>query len=152
MYNKEINEWYLSEFWNRLEIGEGLIRSFFHDSFEYYGNFSRNFINEFKKLRGYDLSNYLHVLAGDCRDEEILDRIRSDYRETLSDLVLNSFIKPMTDWASSHKSLLRNQAHGSPGNILDIYAASDIPETETFGPIETDKVSVFAYPSYQAGI
>src|SRR5205085_8067055 len=23
--------------------------------------------------------------------------------------------------------------HGSPGNLLDLYAAADIPETETFG-------------------
>jgi hypothetical protein len=27
----------------------------------------------------------------------------------------------------------RNQAHGSPSNLLDLYAASGIPETETFG-------------------
>jgi hypothetical protein len=26
-----------------------------------------------------------------------------------------------------------NQAHGSPGNLLDLYAAVDIPESETFG-------------------
>jgi hypothetical protein len=28
--------------------------------------------------------------------------------------------------------LTRNQAHGSPGNLLDIYALADIPETEIF--------------------
>ena len=27
----------------------------------------------------------------------------------------------------------RNQAHGAPGNLLDLYAAADIPETESFG-------------------
>ncbi len=145
IYNKEINDWYLSEFWNRLGLDKGLIRSFFHDSFEYYGDFSLHFMEEFKTRRGYDLAEYMHVLAGDYKNEETLERIRSDYRETLSDLVLESSIKPMVNWAKSHQSLLRNQAHGSPGNILDIYAASDIPETETFGPIETDKVSVFVH-------
>jgi hypothetical protein len=29
--------------------------------------------------------------------------------------------------------LTRDQAHGAPANLLDIYAASDIPETEMFG-------------------
>ena len=31
------------------------------------------------------------------------------------------------------KALVRNQAHGSPANLLDLYAASDIPETEGDG-------------------
>jgi len=142
-YNKEITNWYLNEFWNRLKIDEGLIRCFFHDSFEYYGDFSSCLMEEFKKRRGYDLTHYLHVLANDSKDEELAARVRSDYRETLSDLVLESFIQPMTKWANNHKSLNRNQAHGSPGNILDIYAASDIPETEKFGPVEKERVAVF---------
>lgn len=132
-YDKEITNWYLKEFWKRLEIPEGLIRCFFHDSFEYNSNFTLHFMEEFKKRRGYDLAKYLHVLAGDCTDDEITVRVRSDYRETTSELVLESFIQPMKEWANSHKSLLRNQATGSPGNILDIYAASDIPETEIYG-------------------
>ena len=132
-YDREITNWYLNEFWNRLGIPKGLIRCFFHDSFEYNSNFTLHFMEEFKNRRGYDLAKYLHVLAGDCTDEEVIIRVRSDYRETTSDLVLESFIHPMKKWANSHKSLLRNQATGSPGNILDIYAASDIPETEIYG-------------------
>jgi hypothetical protein len=34
--------------------------------------------------------------------------------------------------------LARNQAHGSPGNLLDLYAVADIPETETFGSTPFD--------------
>ena len=142
-FNEEITEWYLQEFWNRLDIPEGLIRSFFHDSFEYTGDFTTNFTEEFKKRRGYDLAEYLHVLAGDSDDAGLIARIKSDYRETLSDLVLESFIEPMTEWAHNHQSLNRNQAHGSPGNILDLYAASDIPETEIFRTVEPGTVDVF---------
>ena len=72
------------------------------------------------------------MLAGDCENTEIVARVKSDYRETLSDLVLESFIQPMTEWANRHGSLNRNQAHGSPANILDLYAACDIPETEIY--------------------
>ncbi len=142
-FNEEITNWYLNEFWNRLEIGEGLLRCFFHDSFEYTGDFTTHFTEEFKKRRGYDLAEYLYVLAGDCDDEEIVARVKSDYRETLSDLVLESFIQPMTEWTHLHKSLNRNQAHGSPGNILDLYAASDIPETEIFRTVEPGSVDIF---------
>ena len=36
--------------------------------------------------------------------------------------------------------VVRNQAHGSPGNLLDLYGAADIPESESFG------VSDFSMP------
>ncbi|TNF39990.1 MAG: hypothetical protein EP310_09665 [Bacteroidetes bacterium] len=142
-FDEIVTNWYLDEFWKRLGIDEGKLRCFFHDSFEYTGDFTTHFTTEFKKRRGYDLAEYLHVLAGDCKDEITVARVKSDYRETLSDLVLESFIQPMTKWANNHKSLNRNQAHGSPGNILDLYAACDIPETEIFRTVEPGKVDVF---------
>ncbi len=142
-FNKEITDWYLVKFWNRLGIDEGKLRCFFHDSFEYTGDFTTHFTEEFKKRRGYDIAEYLNVLAGDCKDSEIIARVKSDYRETLSDLVLDSFIQPMTEWANGHKSLNRNQAHGSPGNILDLYAACDIPETEIFRTVEPGTIDIF---------
>ncbi len=142
-FNGEITDWYLDEFWKKLGVDEGMLRCFFHDSFEYTGDFTTYFSEEFEKRRGYKIEEYLHVLAGDCDDENTIARVKSDYRETLSDLVLESFIQPMTNWANEHKSLNRNQAHGSPGNILDLYAACDIPETEIFKFIEPGTVDIF---------
>lgn len=142
-FNEDITNWYLAEFWERLGIQDGKIRCFFHDSFEYTGDFTINFLDEFKNRRGYDLTEYLDVLAGDCEDAEKVVRVKSDYRETLADLVMESFIQPMTNWTKQHKSLNRNQAHGSPGNILDLYAACDIPETEFFGRLEAGKPKCF---------
>lgn len=142
-FDEDVTNWYLVEFWEKLGISEGKIRCFFHDSFEYTGDFTPKFTTEFKKRRGYDLAEYLYVLAGDCADSVLIARVKSDYRETLADLVLESFIQPMTGWANSHKSLNRNQAHGSPGNILDLYAASDIPETEIFRTVEPGSADVF---------
>ena len=110
------------------------IRSFFNDSYEVYGaNWSPTFFNEFKKNRGYDLRNYLRELVADDGDKETIARVKSDYRETMNDLLLNNFTKPWTNWAHKYKSLSKNQSHGSPGNLLDLYSAVDIPETETFG-------------------
>jgi hypothetical protein len=60
-------------------------------------------------------------------------RVLVDYRETLSDLLLDRFTTEWRDWASRRGKIIRNQAHGSPAGLLDLYAASDIPETEGVG-------------------
>ncbi|MDP9959342.1 glycosyl hydrolase [Chryseobacterium lathyri] len=109
------------------------IRSFFNDSYEVYNaDWTPDFKNEFKKRRGYDLSPYIKYLVSN-EENEIAGRIKSDYRETLSELILDNFTKDFTHWAHSKNSKNTNQAHGSPGNLLDLYAAVDIPESETFG-------------------
>ncbi|MBN3582462.1 glycoside hydrolase [Algoriphagus aestuarii] len=108
-------------------------RAFYNDSFEVYGaDFTAGFFGEFEKLRGYDLKNYLPYLESQD-DSEIVRRIKSDYRETINDLLLSNFTNNWSEWAHSQSKLTKNQAHGSPGNLLDLYAAVDIPECETFG-------------------
>jgi hypothetical protein len=65
---------------------------------------------------------------GDASD--LSDRVRADYRETISNLLLERFTTEWSAWATKRGRIVRNQAHGSPANLLDLYAASDIPETE----------------------
>lgn len=114
------------------------IRSFFNDSYEVYNaDWTADFKEEFKKRRGYDLSSYIKYLVTD-EDSEITSRIKSDYRETMSELILHNFTENFTAWAHSKSSKNTNQAHGSPGNLLDLYAAVDIPESETFGSTQFD--------------
>ena len=109
------------------------IRSFFNDSYEVYNaDWTADFKEEFRKRRGYDLSPYIKYLVSD-NESEIAVRIKSDYRETMSELILHNFTENFTNWAHSKNSKNTNQAHGSPGNLLDLYAAVDIPESETFG-------------------
>lgn len=114
------------------------IRSFFNDSYEVYNaDWTPEFKNEFKKRRGYDLSPYIRYLISD-NESEMAGRIKSDYRETMSELILHHFTENFTSWAHSKNSENTNQAHGSPGNLLDLYAAVDIPESETFGSTKFD--------------
>ncbi|HEX6924173.1 MAG TPA: glycosyl hydrolase, partial [Longimicrobiaceae bacterium] len=127
---------YFDYFGGKLERPpEGIVRSFFHDSYEYSGDGSAELFDFFAERRGYDLREYAAALAGEG-DPETVARVRSDYRQTMDEMLLEHLIGPFTDWAHQHGSLTRNQAHGSPGNILDLYAASDIPETEIFGPLD----------------
>jgi len=108
------------------------LRCFFNDSYEVddargQGNWTPGFFELFRQRRGYDLRQHLPALFGKGEDAA---RVLCDYRETISDLLLSEFTRPWGDWAHSKGALIRNQAHGSPANILDLYAASDIPETE----------------------
>ena len=126
---------YLDAYGDRTKtVSRGTIRAFFHDSFEYTGNGSAELFEEFVRRRGYDLKGYLPALRGEG-DPDVVARVKSDYRETLDELLLEHLLRPLTAWAHERGSLSRNQAHGSPGNLLDLYAASDIPETELFGPL-----------------
>ncbi len=110
------------------------IRSFFNDSYEVddangQSNWTPDLLLEFKKRRGYDLKNYLpQLFSRDSSDLGI--RVLTDYRQTISDLLLDNFTQPWQKWAASKNKMVRNQSHGSPANILDLYAAVDIPETE----------------------
>ncbi len=110
------------------------LRAFFNDSYEVddaegESAWTPNFLAEFKKRRGYDLSDQLPALFGKDSAENN-GRVLCDFRETISDLLLDEFTIPWQKWAAQKGTIVRNQAHGSPANILDLYAASDIPETE----------------------
>ena len=112
---------------------EGVVmpRAMYHDSYEFKGNWCKELPEEFRNRRGYDLMKHLPALFGKG-DAETAARIKSDYRETLSDLHLE-YMKAWVKWSESKGCTTRNQAHGSPSNLLDLYAAAGIPETETFG-------------------
>lgn len=126
---------YLARFAERTRgVPPGTVRSYFHDSYEYTGDASREFFAAFRRSRGYDLRPHIPALMG-RGDPDHVARVKSDYRETMHEMVLAHMAKQLDQWAATQGSLSRNQAHGSPGNLLDLYAASDIPETEIFGPL-----------------
>ncbi|NQV36154.1 MAG: glycoside hydrolase family 2 protein [Phycisphaeraceae bacterium] len=109
------------------------LRAYFNDSYEVddasgESNWTEDLLDEFKKRRGYDLRQHLAGLFGPPSSEGL--RVLCDYRETISDLLLEDFTEVWRDWSARKGALVRNQAHGSPANILDLYAASGIPETE----------------------
>ncbi len=116
----------------RAALPVGLVRAQYHDSFEYYqAGWSDDVFTCFRDARGYDLRQQLPALAGTGSSDQVR-RVRTDYCESLSDLHLN-FVTQWNSWAHSIGCITRDQAHGAPGNLLDLYAAADIPETEIFG-------------------
>ena len=107
--------------------------TFFNDSYEVYGaDWTPDLLEQFAKRRGYKLENHFPEFLSKERTDATA-RIVADYRETISDMLLENFTRQWTDWAHKHGSITRNQAHGSPANLIDTYAAVDIPECEGFG-------------------
>lgn len=125
---------YLARFSDAFNLsGASAPNNFFNDSYEVYGaDWTPALFEEFEVRRGYKLEHYLPQFLSKERND-VSARIISDYRETLSELLLENFTRRWTDWANQKGSKTRNQAHGSPGNLIDLYAAVDVPECEGFG-------------------
>lgn len=121
------------------------LRAFFNDSYEVddakgAADWTPNLFDEFQKRRGYDLRLHLPALLGqDTEDKN--QRVLSDYRETLGDMLRDHFTQQWKTWAAGHNAIVRNQAHGSPANILDLYGIVDIPEIEGVEPLRIKMAS-----------
>jgi hypothetical protein len=127
-------------------FGHGL-RAIFCDSLEVraYLFWNDHFLDEFRQRRGYDLTPYLPILKVPGSEvpyegtaaklpfydiKGIGDRIRRDYWQTVSDLMIENFYSPFIEWAAANNLQSRVQAHGSPTDLLRVYGDSSIPETE----------------------
>jgi len=145
-FSSDAVDHYLARFDKALVNEEMGVRAFYNDSYEVYGaDWTPGFFGEFKSRRGYDLRLYLPKLLADSGDTQVA-RIKSDYRETIGDLLRENFTTRWTAWAHDRGAKTKNQAHGSPANLLDLYATVDIPEMETFGS------SDFPIPGFKSGI
>ena len=108
------------------------IRCFFNDSYELSeASSATELFESFEKLKGYDLALYAKELSGDGNRDEVA-RIKADYRDVLFEMLLQNFTITWEKWAAKYGARTKNQAHGSPGNLIDLYAAVGIPEMETF--------------------
>ncbi len=127
-------------------VGERLLQAFgadpphsvFSDSLEVFGSdWTPDFLSEFRKRRGYDLTPYLPALVGDIGNET--DAIRHDWGKTLTELAEEHYLTPVREWAHQHHTLFRSQTYGIPPVVLSSNALVDLPEGEGphwrgFGP------------------
>lgn len=118
-------------------------RAVYHDSYEYRSDWAPDLFAQFARRRGYRLEAVLPALFGKEATERVA-RVRCDYRETISDIMVEETLPLWTEWSRRHGMLTRNEAHGSPGNLLDLYALADIPETEMFHKDRNKLVSKLA--------
>ncbi len=138
-FNKEAVGRYLNKF-DKAFVSTGTLfpNTFFNDSYEVYdADWTPSFLEEFEQRRGYKLQDYfIEFLQNGTTNKSA--RIVTDYRETIADLLKENFTFQWKQWANERGITVRNQAHGSPANIIDLYATVDIPECETFGITDFD--------------
>ncbi|MBL4827004.1 MAG: hypothetical protein JKY66_04710 [Spongiibacteraceae bacterium] len=123
------------------------IRATFVDSLELMQDlaWTENFLAEFRKRRGYELTPHLPFILqpgwmqawGEhfslpyfTTGDSLADRVRNDYRRTVSDLMFDGFLKPLVQWNHSRGLKVKFQAHGGAIDIIRGYGIADIPETE----------------------
>ncbi len=118
-------------------VGDRLMQAFgaspphavFCDSLEVYNqDWTPDFLDEFKKRRGYDLKPYLPALIADVGPKTL--EVRHDWGETLTQLFNERFVTPLHDWAKRNHTLLRMQDYGVPAAALSSNAYIDLPEGE----------------------
>ncbi len=118
-------------------VGERLMQAFgqhppyavFSDSLEVYGSdWTPDFLEEFRKRRGYDLTPFLPALVGDIGPKTA--DIRHDWGKTLTELVEERYLTPVREWAKAHGTRFRSQTYGIPPVRLSSNALVDLPEGE----------------------
>lgn len=136
-YSEAAVAFHLDWIGNRFSEGDGVWpRALYYDSFENPGNWCPELLKRFRQIHGYSLEEHAEALAGRA-DADQARRVVCDYRQTLADLLLGR-VEQIVRWGNDRGSALRMQAHGSPANLLDMYAAAEIPETEVFGASQFD--------------
>ena len=110
-------------------FGDQPPHSVFSDSLEVYGaDWTVDLPAEFQRRRGYDLIPHLpELLAGGTPQAEA---IRHDWGLTLSDLIRDNYLAPITQFAEAHRTLFRSQTYGEPAVTLADEAVPNLPEGE----------------------
>lgn len=118
-------------------VGDRLMQAFgsqppyaiFCDSLEVYNSdWSYDFLEEFRKRRGYDLKPYLPWLVIDQGQQT--KSLRRDWGMTLSELLNERFMMPMRDWSKRNGTRFRIQGYGVPAATISANAYADLPEGE----------------------
>lgn len=142
---------YRESFVPLLKKSHAPLRALYNDSYEAYGaNYTPDLFAEFQRMNGYDLRAHLDVMAKAKAETDTENMIWADYHRTLAHLLLTEFTQPFASWIKQMGFVSRDQAHGSPGNLLDLYAAVDIPETEFFGSKPFDIPGYRVDPDYDS--
>jgi alpha-L-rhamnosidase len=103
--------------------------SVFADSLEVYNqDWTDDFLEEFKKRRGYDLKPYLPALALDMGAKT--QDIRYDWGRTITELFNERFMIPMQAWSKQNGTRFRIQGYGIPPAAISSNAYADISDGE----------------------
>lgn len=153
-FDKEAVQKYLDNMSNTLQKKTGPLsqhlRSLFTDSFELEGaNWTKDMIETFEKMNGYDVTPYLPLilypfesfgnvtnynLAVETSAEikDVIERVRYDFESTKAKLLLERFNTTYVEWCKGLNVKSRAQAYGRGFFPLETSMLYDIPEGESW--------------------
>ncbi|MBW8901766.1 MAG: glycoside hydrolase, partial [Massilia sp.] len=101
----------------------------FSDSLEAYGSdWTDDFLAEFKRRRGYELTPHLpEIYSGQGADAAAL---RHDWGLTQTELVNERYLTPIDNWARAHGTRFRSQTYGEPAVSMSSNRLVALPEGE----------------------
>jgi hypothetical protein len=118
-------------------VAEPLMKAFgdqppyavFSDSLEVYGtDWTDDFLEQFRKRRGYDLTPYLPaIFSGQGADAAA---VRHDWAQTQTELANERYLTRVNDWANAHHTQFRSQTYGEPAVSLSSNKLVALPEGE----------------------
>ncbi len=112
-------------------VPRGDLRAIFADSLEAYGSdWTAQLPNEFQRRRGYDLRPLYPLLFEDVNPRSA--DVRFDFWETVADLFVDGFVRPLHEWAASRGLKSEVQAYGVPAVPQRSYADIDLPASEQY--------------------
>ena len=105
------------------------------DSWECGGmNWTKNFAQEFRNRRGYDITPFLPVLAGRIvENRAVSNRFLNDFRKTVGDCIADNHYGLFAKLAHEHKLEIHPESggpHGAPIDALKCLGRNDIPMME----------------------
>ncbi|MFA6482349.1 MAG: glycosyl hydrolase, partial [Bacteroidales bacterium] len=94
-------------------------------------NWTPKMREEFRRLRGYDMTAYMPVLTGRIiGSPEISERFLRDVRQTVSDLLVVNYIGHLRELARKDGLRLSMESYSTPANDLDVGNYIDEPISE----------------------
>lgn len=108
-------------------------------------NWTDRFPQEFKRLRGYDMTKYMPVLAGRVvESREVSNRFLHDFRKTVGDCIAENHYQLFYDLAHEYGLGIHPESggpHSAPVDALKVMGISDFPQGEFWARSNTHRVS-----------
>lgn len=107
-------------------------------------SWTNNFPSEFRKFRGYDIQNYMPVLAGrivETREES--NRFLHDFRKTVGDCVAENHYRLFANLAHQYGMGIHPESggpHSAPVDALRVMGISDFPQGEFWAVANTHRI------------
>lgn len=119
-----------------VDPGHKILKIMSHDSYEIHAanDWTEDFVDEFRKRRGYDPGKYLPLLEGwTLNDLDVQTRFLADYHKTVGELVVERHFRVSREVLNRHgMELCAEAGHGGFPRVDPIWALgqADIPRGE----------------------